>query len=164
MLLSMVFQSYHGDSSHYSCLSWVSPVLGLGSEVTCPRTLPRKHPEDPVRLEPRAPGLRVKHFTTEPRRTPLWEKEKLLVMSNFSFPTMFWKLSVVDVSKWNEYLWSIALIETNILTNFLVHWAINVAYRVPTRYSCNLTKWPSLWSQMTEIITHSRFYHDKQSE
>ena len=42
----------------------------LGSEVSCPRTLPRKNPEDPVRLEPRTPGLRVKHFTTEPRRTP----------------------------------------------------------------------------------------------
>ena len=28
MPLSTVFQSYHGDSSHYSCLSWVSPVLG----------------------------------------------------------------------------------------------------------------------------------------
>ena len=26
--LLTVFQSYHGDSSHYSCLSWVSPVLG----------------------------------------------------------------------------------------------------------------------------------------
>ena len=67
--LSRVFQSYHGDSSHYSCLSWVSPVLGWGSEVSCPRTLPRKNPEDPVRFEPRTPGLRVKHFTTEPRRT-----------------------------------------------------------------------------------------------
>ena len=94
-------------------LSWVSPVLGWGSEVSCPRTLPRKNPEDPVRLEPRTPGLQVKHFTTEPRRTPwvkekmlvnpfpnkpwflrvcstsllktLWEKEKLLVTSNFSF-------------------------------------------------------------------------------
>ena len=42
--LSTVFQSYHGDSSHYSCLSWVSPVLGRGSEVSCPRTLPRKKP------------------------------------------------------------------------------------------------------------------------
>ena len=51
-------------------LSWVSPVLGWGSEVSCPRTLPRKNPEDPVRLEPRTSGLRVKHFTTEPRRTP----------------------------------------------------------------------------------------------
>ena len=27
-LLSTLFQSYHSDSSHYSFLSWVSPVLG----------------------------------------------------------------------------------------------------------------------------------------
>ena len=40
--LSTVFQSYHGDSSHYSCLSLVSPVLGWGSAVSCPRTLPWK--------------------------------------------------------------------------------------------------------------------------
>ena len=38
-----------------------------GSEVSCPRTLPQKNPEDLVRLEPRTPGLRVKHLTTEPR-------------------------------------------------------------------------------------------------
>ena len=38
--------------------------------MSCPRTLPRKNPEDPVRLEPRTPDLRVKHFTTEPRGTP----------------------------------------------------------------------------------------------
>ena len=44
----------------------------LGSEVSCPRTLPRKNPEDPVRLEPRTPGLRVKHFTTGPRGTHAW--------------------------------------------------------------------------------------------
>ena len=83
--LSTIFQSHHGDSSHYSCLYWVSPVLGWGSEVSCPRTLPRKNPEDPVRLEPRTPGLRVKHFTTEPRRTPfncfklLYEKPSHLI-------------------------------------------------------------------------------------
>ena len=41
----------------------------LGSEVSCPRTLPRKNPEDPVQLEPRTPGLRVKHITTEPSGT-----------------------------------------------------------------------------------------------
>ena len=66
--LSTVFQSYHGDSSHYSCLSCVSPVLRWLPDMYCPRTLPRKYPEDPMRLEPRTPGLRVKHFTTEPRR------------------------------------------------------------------------------------------------
>ena len=52
---------------HLSFLGFTS--TRLGSEVSCPRTLPRKNPEDPVRLEPRTPGLRVKHFTTEPRRT-----------------------------------------------------------------------------------------------
>ena len=41
----------------------------LGSEVSCPRTLPRKKTEDLVRLEPRTHGLRVKHLTTEPRGT-----------------------------------------------------------------------------------------------
>ena len=40
--LSTKFQSYYGDSSHYSCLSWVSLVLGWGSEVSSPRTLSRK--------------------------------------------------------------------------------------------------------------------------
>ena len=73
-LLSTVFQSYHGDNSHYSCLSWVSPVLGWGSEVSCPRILPRKNPEDTVRLETRIPGLRFKHSTSEPCRTPVWER------------------------------------------------------------------------------------------
>ena len=68
--LSTVFQLYHGGSSHNSCLSWVSPVLGWGSEVSCSRTFPRKKPRGSVRLEPRTPGLRVKHFTTELRRTP----------------------------------------------------------------------------------------------
>ena len=53
--LSTVFQSYHGDSSHFSYLSWVSPVLGWDSEVPCLRTLPWKNPEDPVWLELRTP-------------------------------------------------------------------------------------------------------------
>ena len=72
MPLLTVFQSYQGDSSYYSCLSWVSPVLGWGSEVSCPRTLPRKNPEDPVWLEPRTPGLCIKHITSEPCRTPYY--------------------------------------------------------------------------------------------
>ena len=101
MSLSAVFQSHHGNISYYSCLSWVSPVPGWGSEVSCPRTLPRKKtPEDPVRLEPRTPGLRVNHFITEPRRTPtLWEKEKLLIMSNFSFSHSVFKRLVLQTGK-----------------------------------------------------------------
>ena len=35
--LLTVFQSYHGDRSHYSCLSWVSSVLDWGSEVSWAR-------------------------------------------------------------------------------------------------------------------------------
>ena len=65
MPLSSIFQSYDGDSSHCSCLSWVSPVLGWGSYVSCPRTSQRNNPEDPVWLKPRTPGLQVKYFTTE---------------------------------------------------------------------------------------------------
>ena len=64
-------------------LSWVSPVLGWALK-SCARTPPRKNPEDPARLEPRTPGLRVKHFTTAHRGTP-WEKEIFLVMTKFSF-------------------------------------------------------------------------------
>ena len=73
----MVFYAAFNCISHISrrqltlfMSSWVSPVLGWGSKVSCPRTLPRKNPEDPVWLKLRTPGLRVKHFTTEPRRTP----------------------------------------------------------------------------------------------
>ena len=40
-LLSTIFQSYHGDSSNNSCLSWVSPVLGWGSEVSEPCRTPQ---------------------------------------------------------------------------------------------------------------------------
>ena len=39
---STILQSY-GYSSHYSCHSWASPVLGWGSEVSCPNTLVAPH-------------------------------------------------------------------------------------------------------------------------
>ena len=69
MLLSTVFQSYLGNSSHYSCLSWVAHVLGWGSVVSCSRTLPQKKTtEDPVQLKPSTPWLRAKQFSTEPHR------------------------------------------------------------------------------------------------
>ena len=50
-------------------LGFTSSRLGLWSVL--PKDTPTKNPEDPVRLEPRTPGLRVKHFTTEPRMTPV---------------------------------------------------------------------------------------------
>ena len=77
MPLSTVFQSYHGDRSHYSCLSWVSPVLGWVLKCLAQGHSHEKNPEDPVRLEPRTPGLQVKHFITGPRATLTTPKEKL---------------------------------------------------------------------------------------
>ena len=53
----------------------------LGSEVSFPKTLPRKNPEDLVWLEPRTPGLRVKHFTTEPRGTLERERDRVMEIS-----------------------------------------------------------------------------------
>ena len=50
-------------------LSWVSPVLGWALKCLAQGHSHEKNSEDPVRLEPRTPGLRVKHFTTEPRGT-----------------------------------------------------------------------------------------------
>ena len=47
-------------------LSWVSPVLGWALKCLAQGHSREKNPEDSVRLEPRIPGLRVRHFTTEP--------------------------------------------------------------------------------------------------
>ena len=69
MQLSTMFQSYHGENSHYSCLSWVLPVPDWGSKVSCLWTFPWKNPEAPVQLEPWTSGLWVKQFTTEPCTT-----------------------------------------------------------------------------------------------
>ena len=67
MLLSTVFQSYHSNSSHYSCPSWVSKVLGCGSEVSCPRKLAQKPRGSSM---PRTQNLWITSQTTEPRWTP----------------------------------------------------------------------------------------------
>ena len=69
MVVSTVFQPYHGDSSHYSRLSWVSPVLGGALKCLAQGHAHERNPEDPVRLKPSTPGLRIKYFTTEPCRT-----------------------------------------------------------------------------------------------
>ena len=104
--LSTVFQSYHGNSSHYSCLSWLLPVLGWGSEVSCQMTLLQKTKtiqscSNPGPQDYESNTLPLSHtglpFNPLPNNTTfqhtkdiqlwktLWEKEKLLVVSNFSF-------------------------------------------------------------------------------
>ena len=54
-----LFMSFLGFSS---TRLWLRSVL--------PKDTPTKNSEDTVLLEPRTPGLSVKHFTTEPRGTP----------------------------------------------------------------------------------------------
>ena len=50
-----------------SFLGFISTRLGLWSVLL--KDTPTKNPKDPMRLDPRTPELRVKHFTTNPRRT-----------------------------------------------------------------------------------------------
>ena len=59
--------SYYGDSSHYSCLSWVSPVLGWGSEVSFQRILAKKNPKK-QRIQC---GSNPEHFDYESLTLPL---------------------------------------------------------------------------------------------
>ena len=61
---------YHGNSSHYSCLSWVSPVLGRDSETSCARTFPRKTERIQCGSNPGPLDYESNTAsTTEPRRT-----------------------------------------------------------------------------------------------
>ena len=99
LLFSTVFQSYHRDSLHYSHLSWVSSVQA-GVLKCFANDTPTKNPADPLHLEPKTPGLQVKHSTTEPRRTRgnqcsynywtcLWKGWKQGLLAFSFFPTMF---------------------------------------------------------------------------
>ena len=87
--LLTVFRSYHGYRSHYSCLTWVSPVLCWALKCLAQRHPPQKKTtEDPVQLEPRTPGLRAKHFTTERRWTrkylyPLYRSIGAMIHQHF---------------------------------------------------------------------------------
>ena len=89
--LSTVFQLYHGDSSHYSCLSLVLPVLGWALMCLAQGHSHVKNPEDQVRLEPKTLGLRVKYFTTEPRGT----KESANIPKILK--TMSWSLRLIEL-------------------------------------------------------------------
>ena len=94
MLLSTVFQSYHGNSSHYSCLPWVSPVLGWGSEVSC--TLENKAFEN------------------------IMEKEIMLVTSFFYFSTIFSSLSRIPFPPFSS-IWKLLSVKSFRLEESEVH-------------------------------------------
>ena len=77
----------------------------LGSEVSCPRTLPRKKKKK-TRGSGAAgtqdPGLRVKHFTTEPRGTRtrwVYDKwEKLLGLMRYDDPSCIFKAPLQHIT------------------------------------------------------------------
>ena len=111
----MQFQDYFGQNYDLSDNFVFTPlpndkildlslVLGWGSEVSCPRTLPRKNPEDLVRLEPRNPGLRVEHLATEPCGTLL----------NFKPWSHRANRRVADKKSFNPFI--------SVLCSFLIQW------------------------------------------
>ena len=93
-------------------LSWVSPVLGWALKCLAQGHSHEKNSEDPVRLEPRTPGLRVKHFTTEPRGTlVVWEKVKLI--------QEYFQYCLLIQNKCNTYTMIFLLVHFNIKTSIL---------------------------------------------
>ena len=56
----------------------VSPVLGWYSELSCPRTIPRKNPEDPVWLEPRTLDYESNTLPLSHARPRFRSNEKML--------------------------------------------------------------------------------------
>ena len=81
----------------------------LSSEVLCPRTLPRKNPEDPVQLEPRTPRLQVKDFATEPRWTLTDLEQSLDMQKNLPRATSRVCETLISMTpffqKCNLYIW-----------------------------------------------------------
>ena len=65
-------------------LSWVSPVLGWALKCLAQGHFHEKNPEDPVRLEPRTPGLRVKHFIPLSHVGPCMPLDNYLMNKKYS--------------------------------------------------------------------------------
>ena len=70
--LLTVLQSYNGDIHIIHVFSGFHQYYA-GVLKCLAQWHPTKISEDPVRLEPRSPRLQVKHFITEPRRTPFFK-------------------------------------------------------------------------------------------
>ena len=94
-----------------SFLGFTSTRLGLWSVL--PKDTPKKNPHDLVQLEPRTPGLWVKHFTTEPRRTswPWSEEEGLTIRNTY----VKYEMSLTNYSKssffenYDLHIWQMTL-------------------------------------------------------
>ena len=77
---------------------------------------------------------------------------------------IIWPSDLVFDPTWPRFELDLDFIETNILTKFHEDWVKNVASIVFTRFSNNLTQWPSFWADVTQIRTWPRFHRDKHSD
>ena len=78
--------------------------------------------------------------------------------------SMIWPTNLVFDPTWSIFQSDRDFIKTNILTYFYENWMNNVACNVFTRFSYNLTYWPSFWPNMTHIQTWPRFHQSKHSD
>ena len=112
----------------------------LCSVVSCPRTLPRKKPsEDLVRLEPRTPGLRVKHLTIEPRGTLAISILKLQLQTQFLRKTSLY-----------QTVWIRAQNACSLRTDLDLHSSLKVIYSRLTAPCLRLNQIESI--RRTELV------------
>ena len=95
-----------------SLLSFTSSKPGLS--IVLPKDTPTENQEDPVQLEPRTPGLRVKHFTTEPCGIPT--KDDPTSWFSRLWDRIFFHPQLGDVLLCIEHHWHILTISQT--TNF----------------------------------------------
>ena len=82
---------------------------------------------------------------------------------HFFFPFIFMSVNKIFVKfdqTWPNFGFGLYITKTNILTRFQHAQAKNVASWVLTRFSLNLTLWPSFWLDMTQFRSWPRYHSD----
>ena len=77
----------------------------------------KKNLEDPVWLEPRTPGLRVKHLTTQPRRTLLkqWIRRRWQLLSYGKGLNLHLKQWISRINPFPNKPWILRVCSTSLL-------------------------------------------------
>ena len=75
---------------------------------------------------------------------------------------LIWPGDLVFDSKWPSFELDLEIIKTNIWSKIHDDWFKNVTSKVLTRFSFDLTWWPSFWPQVTQFQTlpHQDKLHD----
>ena len=68
-----------------------------------------------------------------------------------------WPSDLVFDLTWPIFKLGLDIFKTNIQTKFYQNWVTNVAARVLTRISFDLTWWPRFWPDMTQIRTWPKY-------